>query len=95
MNIEEAEQQYHGVVIGSLVVIGKLSEDGKTLLKPRVTSYIEGGKQILMLPFPGLPASIPIDKNLFVYEINKRDRPVIDLYEKVTSREAEERSLQR
>lgn len=95
MDIETAGQQYHGVVMGSMVIIGRLSEDGKTLFKPRVTSYVEGGKQILMLPFPGLPASIPIDKNLFVYEINKRDRPVIELYQKVTSKEAEERSLQR
>lgn len=95
MDIAKAEIQYHGVVIGSLVIIGKLSEDGKTLFQPRVTNYVDGGKQILMLPLPGIPSSIPIDNNLFVYEINKRDRPVIDLYQKVTSREAEERSLQR
>ena len=80
------------VIQGPFWLVGKL--EGGKVFQPRIYRIIDDPKQqgqklIQLEPFPHFPPYVAVGPGALSYPILDRERNLIELYEKVTSPEAE------
>lgn len=70
---------------GGMFFIGKLFPGSRKLVNPRFFLLIEDNTKISMPMIPGLPVVIDLGSGVSTYAVSPLDKPLIDLYFKVTA----------
>lgn len=73
------------MIAGNNCIIGDV-ENG-IMRDPRFIGFVDGGKRVQMSAMLGFPESIAIPTGACLYDVNIKDKPVIELYERVTTTE--------
>ena len=77
------------VISNGMFVMGPKKAKAAALLKPRLLTYENGGKQVRLSPLPGIPGEVTYGFDVLSYAVPTREKTLYTLYAQVTAPEVD------